>query len=119
MGALVLDETLSKGKLARADGRRKSAAGRLNRRQKRKFFSISTLAHDKNPTWAKNVRRNEGNYEYCGDYRCFQRNGTEFAMQLDRGLHSVDEFWLIARRGSRLKEIASGMQHTVRFCRLI
>ena len=24
----------------------------------------------------KNVRRNEGNYEYCGDYRCFQRNGT-------------------------------------------
>ena len=41
--------------------------------------------------------------------------GREFAMQLDRGLHSVDEFWLIARRGSRLKEIASGMQHTVRF----
>ena len=39
--------------------------------------------------------------------------GREFAMQLDRGLHSVDEFWLIARRGSRLKEIASGMQHTV------
>ena len=36
--------------------------------------------------------------------------GREFAMQLDRGLHSVDEFWLIARRGSRLKEIASGMQ---------
>lgn len=34
--------------------------------------------------------------------------GREFAMQLDRGLHSVDEFWLIARRGSRLKEIASG-----------
>ena len=62
----------------------------------------------------KNVRRNEGNYEYCGDYRCFQRMGREFAMQLDRGLHSVDEFWLIARRGSRLKEIASGMQHTVK-----
>lgn len=40
--------------------------------------------------------------------------GREFAMQLDRGLHSVDEFWLIARRGSRLKEIASGMQHTVK-----
>ena len=31
--------------------------------------------------------------------------GREFAMQLDRGLHFVDEFWLIARRGSRLKEI--------------
>ena len=30
--------------------------------------------------------------------------GREFAMQLDRGLHSVDEFWLIARRGSRLKK---------------
>ena len=40
--------------------------------------------------------------------------GREFAMQLDRGLHSVDEFWLIARRGSRLKEIASSMQHTVK-----
>ena len=33
MGVLVLDETLSKGKLARADGRRKSAAGRVNRRK--------------------------------------------------------------------------------------
>ena len=40
--------------------------------------------------------------------------GREFAMQLDLGLHSVDEFWLIARRGNRLKEIASGMQHTVK-----
>lgn len=29
--------------------------------------------------------------------------GREFAMQLDRGLHSVDEFWLIARRGSPVK----------------
>lgn len=40
--------------------------------------------------------------------------GREFALQLDRGLKTIDEFWLVARRADRLKELASLMQHTVK-----
>ncbi|MFR3250321.1 MAG: SDR family NAD(P)-dependent oxidoreductase [Eisenbergiella sp.] len=40
--------------------------------------------------------------------------GREFAMQLDRGLSSVDEFWLVARRIGRMKEMAEKMRHRVK-----
>lgn len=40
--------------------------------------------------------------------------GREFAMQLDRGLQTIDEFWLIARRADRMKEMAAGMRHPVK-----
>lgn len=40
--------------------------------------------------------------------------GREFAMQLDRGLSSVDEFWLVARRIDRMKEMAAKMRHQVK-----
>lgn len=40
--------------------------------------------------------------------------GREFALQLDRGLSSVDEFWLIARRRERLEELAGQMRHKAR-----
>lgn len=40
--------------------------------------------------------------------------GREFALQLDRGLKSVDEFWLVARRFERMKELAAMMRHTVK-----
>ena len=33
--------------------------------------------------------------------------GREFALQLDAGLYTVDEFWLIARREERLEELAA------------
>ena len=40
--------------------------------------------------------------------------GREFAMQLDRGLKSIDEFWLVARRGDLMKEMAAHMHHAVK-----
>ncbi|MDO4291700.1 MAG: SDR family NAD(P)-dependent oxidoreductase [Eubacteriales bacterium] len=40
--------------------------------------------------------------------------GREFAMQLDRGLHRIDEFWLVARRAERMKEMAENMHHPVK-----
>lgn len=40
--------------------------------------------------------------------------GREFALQLDRGLKTVDEFWLVARRVDRMKELAATMQHSVK-----
>lgn len=40
--------------------------------------------------------------------------GREFAMQLDRGLQTIDEFWLIARRGDRMKKMAASMRHPVK-----
>lgn len=40
--------------------------------------------------------------------------GREFALQLDRGLQSIDEFWLVARRVDRLKELADTMRHRVK-----
>ena len=32
--------------------------------------------------------------------------GWEFARQLDQGLRTIEEFWLIARRGERLRELS-------------
>lgn len=40
--------------------------------------------------------------------------GREFALQLDRGLQTIDQFWLIARRGERMKEMAEKMRHPVK-----
>lgn len=40
--------------------------------------------------------------------------GREFALQLDKGLETVDAFWLVARRKDRLKELAAKMRHSVR-----
>ena len=37
--------------------------------------------------------------------------GREFARQLDKGLSQIDEFWLIARRSSRLEEMAQELRH--------
>ena len=37
--------------------------------------------------------------------------GREFALQLDAGLYTVDEFWLIARREERLEELAARLDH--------
>lgn len=40
--------------------------------------------------------------------------GREFALQLDRGLRTIDEFWLVARRVERLRELADTMRHRVK-----
>lgn len=40
--------------------------------------------------------------------------GREFALQLDRGLLAIDEFWLVARRAERMKELAAIMRHRVK-----
>lgn len=40
--------------------------------------------------------------------------GYEFAVQLDKGLRSVEEFWLIARREERLSRLAEGLRHQAR-----
>ena len=40
--------------------------------------------------------------------------GREFALQLDRGLKTIDEFWLIARRAERMKELSKSMRHRVK-----
>ncbi len=40
--------------------------------------------------------------------------GREFALQLDRGLKTIDEFWLIARRADRMKELSGHMRHRVK-----
>ena len=40
--------------------------------------------------------------------------GREFACQLDQGLTSIDEFWLIARRGERLRELSKELRHKTR-----
>lgn len=37
--------------------------------------------------------------------------GKEFALQLDAGLYTVDEFWLVARRKDRLEELAAQLDH--------
>lgn len=37
--------------------------------------------------------------------------GKEFALQLDAGLYTIDEFWLIARRKDRLEELACDLDH--------
>lgn len=38
--------------------------------------------------------------------------GREFALQLDAGLYTVDEFWLIARREERLEELAARLDRS-------
>lgn len=40
--------------------------------------------------------------------------GLEFALQIDTAFSNIDEIWLIARRESKLKELAKAMQHNVR-----
>ena len=40
--------------------------------------------------------------------------GREFARQLDAGLDSVEEFWLIARRRTQLEELAGQLKHRAR-----
>lgn len=40
--------------------------------------------------------------------------GTEFALQLDNILDSIDEIWLIARRKEALLEVAEHLEHTSR-----
>ena len=40
--------------------------------------------------------------------------GREFALQLDRGLKTIDEFWLIARRAERMKELSKSMRPRVK-----
>ncbi len=40
--------------------------------------------------------------------------GAEFARQLDNEVSGVDEFWLIARREERMKELAKELVHPVR-----
>ena len=40
--------------------------------------------------------------------------GWEFARQLDQGLRTIEEFWLIARRGERLKELSEKLRHKTR-----
>lgn len=43
--------------------------------------------------------------------------GRQFSLQLDRGLASVDEFWLIARHKDRLQALARRLTHRTRlFC---
>ncbi len=40
--------------------------------------------------------------------------GMEFALQMDKGFDRVDEFWLVARSGERLKEVAAALRHRAR-----
>ncbi len=40
--------------------------------------------------------------------------GAEFARQLDRAFHQMDEIWLIARRKQAMLEVAQNLNHTVR-----
>lgn len=40
--------------------------------------------------------------------------GREFALQMDRGFKNIDEFWLVARRGRRLEELADRLGHKAR-----
>ncbi len=40
--------------------------------------------------------------------------GLEFALKIDTAFTNIDEIWLIARRETRLKEIAKVMKHRVR-----
>ena len=40
--------------------------------------------------------------------------GAEFARQLDNGLRSVDEFWLIGRNEIKLNKLAKALKHDVR-----
>lgn len=40
--------------------------------------------------------------------------GLEFAKKLDSGFHTIDEFWLVARREDKLKEAAALLRHRTR-----
>lgn len=40
--------------------------------------------------------------------------GKEFALQMDRAFHNIDEFWLIARREEELKNLTSVLTHKTR-----
>lgn len=40
--------------------------------------------------------------------------GMEFARQMDKGFKKIDEFWLIARRGEKLKALADELAHRCR-----
>ena len=40
--------------------------------------------------------------------------GMEFAMQMDDYFSNVDEFWLVARSGDKLEEVARALQHRTR-----
>ena len=40
--------------------------------------------------------------------------GREFALQMDCHFHNIDEFWLVARREEKLKELADCLQHPCR-----
>lgn len=40
--------------------------------------------------------------------------GKEFALQMDRGFHNIDAFWLISRRKEQLEELADTLQHPCR-----
>ena len=40
--------------------------------------------------------------------------GMEFAMQMDNYFSNVDEFWLVARSGDKLEEVARALQHRTR-----
>lgn len=40
--------------------------------------------------------------------------GMEFAMQMDDYFSNVDEFWLVARSGDKLEEVARTLQHRTR-----
>lgn len=40
--------------------------------------------------------------------------GREFALQLDKGLYTVDEFWLVARSADTLTKMAEKMDHPVK-----
>jgi len=37
--------------------------------------------------------------------------GMEFALQMDLCFKNIDEFWLVARRGDKLKELSRSLQH--------
>ena len=37
--------------------------------------------------------------------------GCQFALQLDRGMPSIDEFWLVARRRDRLEQLQAKLSH--------
>ena len=40
--------------------------------------------------------------------------GKEFALEMDRGFHNIDAFWLISRRKEQLEELADTLQHPCR-----
>lgn len=64
--------------------------------------------------WRKEQRRNEEKMNVIVITGASSGIGMEFAMQMDDYFTNVDEFWLVARSGDKLEEVARVLQHRTR-----